>query len=978
MGSRVLQYSFIGGEIAPAMLGRLDNPLYQQGAARIENFVVEPTGALLTRPGFRFVGQARDNGNVRLIPFRFSSEQTLVLVFTDKKMRIATEGKWLMNGESMFEIDSPYAGEDLFDIDYSQVADIITLTSRKYPPTELRRKGATDWEFSSITVQPSITPPSTVSIVANYPDGTDSEDKNIVTVRYKVTAIDANGKESVASTVKEGKCNYYLTGASVTLSWSAVAGAVRYRVYRDVAGIYGFISETEETSITDQGDFTPDTTTTPPLYDNPFLDKTGIKEVEVLDGGSGYPNASDVLNSANPTSFKLRMPMYVVTSTTLLGGVSPEELTLTFVIKDGNSGSELASCSVPYVCVATQSQSHTSGGSVYSYLYAPKDYLTTNGILELNFASYSSTDAFLHLRSFPEDGWFVESFGDTVVSKGWSKSHPETGNIISFGTISTVRLDKANWSFSNGMTKTLFGEMGGWRLSSGTAGVCIKQGNGGRVSTILQESGEDIDQFLKENGVKIEVSDPTGTGAVLEPIVEDGKIVSVTVIASGSNYTNPTLTVKSEKGSGAKLKAILFDEDDYDYPAANTQFDQRRVFAGTTVNPLKVWMTNAGQQDLMMYHFPTLADDRIELTAVTSDADMIRHAVALESLLLFTGSSELRVFSQNSDALTPESVAVRAQSYVGANNVQPVIANNVVLFAANRGGHLRALQYAYTSSGYTCTDLSMAACHLFDGMTIKDLALQKAPSQIVWAVSSNGSLLGLTFTPDQNTAAWHKHTTDGKFESVCVVTEGEEDHLYAVIAREINGETRKFIERMDNFTITDEKNARLLDSFIDNQPVSMAARSTDITGLEHLEGKTVKAYVDGVDMGVYTVQDGKITVAKGGTNVAVGLPYTSYLRTVPLAASAQGGLQGSVKNVGELFLRVKFSGDVWANTYPKQKMYLCKREDVEFAQQGQESKVVRLSVDGVWDYQGQVQIEHRNCLPLEVQAVVGNVSVEGA
>ena len=113
-------------------------------------------------------------------------------------------------------------------------------------------------------------------------------------------------------------------------------------------------------------------------------------------------------------------------------------------------------------------------------------------------------------------------------------------------------------------------------------------------------------------------------------------------------------------------------------------------------------------------------------------------------------STLLRVFTQNSDALTPSSIAVRAQSYIGANDVQPVTVNNQVIYAAARGGHVHGLGYDYNSAGYLSSDLSVMSVHLFDNLEIKDLTLSKAPVQVVWAASSNGKLLGMTYLPEQS------------------------------------------------------------------------------------------------------------------------------------------------------------------------------------------------------------------------------------
>ena len=49
----------------------------------------------------------------------------------------------------------------------------------------------------------------------------------------------------------------------------------------------------------------------------------------------------------------------------------------------------------------------------------------------------------------------------------------------------------------------------------------------------------------------------TARTAIIEPVIENGSIVSVTVVYSGSGYqTNPTITIKGT-GTGAKLKAII-------------------------------------------------------------------------------------------------------------------------------------------------------------------------------------------------------------------------------------------------------------------------------------------------------------------------------------------------------------------------------------------------------------------------------------
>ena len=232
------------------------------------------------------------------------------------------------------------------------------------------------------------------------------------------------------------------------------------------------------------------------------------------------------------------------------------------------------------------------------------------------------------------------------------------------------------------------------------------------------------------------------------------------------------------------------------YPGAVSYFEQRRVFAGTNNAQQNIWMTKSGTESNMSFGLPIRDDDRIEFRVAAREANTIRHIVPLTNLLLLTGSAEWRVTSVNSDAITPTSISVKPQSYVGANNSQPVIVNNSLVYGAARGGHVRELGYNWQANGFITGDLSLRAPHLFDNFTIVDMGLSKSPIPIVWTVSSSGKLLGLTYVPEQQIGAWHQHDTDGTFESVACVSEGNDDVTYCVVKRTINGNSVRYIERM--------------------------------------------------------------------------------------------------------------------------------------------------------------------------------------
>lgn len=198
-----------------------------------------------------------------------------------------------------------------------------------------------------------------------------------------------------------------------------------------------------------------------------------------------------------------------------------------------------------------------------------------------------------------------------------------------------------------------------------------------------------------------------------------------------------------------------------EYPACVSYWDQRKVFAGTATKPSRIWMTKANTETDLSYTLPIKDGDRISIQVATREINRIRHVVSATELLVLTDLAEWRMTAINSDAITPSTVSVRPQSFVGSNYVTPVIVNNSVVYCANRGGHLRELGFNFNAQGFTGSDLSARASHLFDDFSLVDMAQMRSPAQILWTVSSTGKLLGLTYLPEEQVAAWHQHDTDG-------------------------------------------------------------------------------------------------------------------------------------------------------------------------------------------------------------------------
>lgn len=680
---KFFQQAFVGGEVAPSMRGRVEDVGYANGLARCRNFLVRPQGMVENRAGLRFVAEVKDSAKrVRLIPFAFSGEQTMVIELGEKYARFHTGAATIFEGNAPYEIATPYAEEHLMDIHHVQSADVLTLVHPHYPPQELRRLGATNWKLEAISFVPKFEPPTELKAEAKRVPLASGVQQIDLKYRYKVTAV-KDGVESKESAEVEATNDLYTPGNSNTLKWKSVDGADHYLVYKRQSGMFGLAGYANETSFEDRG-VSPDMAKTPPKY-----------------------------------------------------------------------------------------------------------------------------------------------------------------------------------------------------------------------------------------------------------------------------------------------KAV-FDKAQH-YPAAVSYYQQRRCFAGTPSEPQKVWMTKSGTESDMSYSTPSRDDDRIEVRVAAREASPIRHIVPLTKLLILTGSAEWNVDTQNSDVLTNTTISISPHSYVGANNVQPVIVNASVIYCAARGGHVHELAYSRDAGGFITADISLRAPHLFDGYRLVDMAFGKAPWPLVWLISTDGRLIGNTYVPEQQIGAWHWHQTDGAFETCAVVAEGDEDMLYVVVRRSINGQTRRYIERLESRAFGAQEDAFFVDSGLSyhGMPVKTLKK------LDHLEGKTVSILADGAVHVPQTVTNGEIRLQHAAKKIHVGLPYTAEIQTLPVVGDIDNGKgRGLTKNVNKIWLDVIRSSGIWVGP-DEIRMVANKQRTTEPLGTPPRLKTeqIEIVVFPDWNDYGQILIQQRDPLPLAIVSLTTEVAL---
>lgn len=179
--------------------------------------------------------------------------------------------------ERVYTLATPWVEADLPYLKYTQSADVLTVTRHGYDPRNITRTAHDSWSIAAESFASTVTVPTGLGTAA-VGTGAGSYNK---TYRYVVTAFDAEGIESLPSAETSITTPSLSTTAGVKITWTPVAGASKYYIYKDPSdnsGVYGFIGETVNAEFTDFN-IGPDTSASPPEDNEPFLganDKPGV------------------------------------------------------------------------------------------------------------------------------------------------------------------------------------------------------------------------------------------------------------------------------------------------------------------------------------------------------------------------------------------------------------------------------------------------------------------------------------------------------------------------------------------------------------------------------------------------------------------------------------------------------------------------------------------------------------------------------
>lgn len=240
------------------------------------------------------------------------------------------------------------------------------------------------------------------------------------------------------------------------------------------------------------------------------------------------------------------------------------------------------------------------------------------------------------------------------------------------------------------------------------------------------------------------------------------------------------------------------------YPSTVSYIQQRLAFGNTRSNPETVWLSKVGQFKNFTISSPLQDDDAITFQLAGIERNPIRHLRDVGQFIVLTANGEWAVPGGTDGTLSPTALNPKQYTYNGSSFLPPLIIDGDLLYVQERGSAVRDLAFTFQVEGYRGSELSVFASHLTDAYGFLGWTYQKVPTPLVWMAREDGILVGLTFMKEQEIIGWHRHDTDGLFLDVCSVPEGRENITYFVVEREINGVTRRFIERMASRTINSD------------------------------------------------------------------------------------------------------------------------------------------------------------------------------
>lgn len=290
--------------------------------------------------------------------------------------------------------------------------------------------------------------------------------------------------------------------------------------------------------------------------------------------------------------------------------------------------------------------------------------------------------------------------------------------------------------------------------------------------------------------------------------------VKITAVTDSKHATGDVLYSVSPGGTGPYVD---WSEGAWSakrgYPSCGTFNEQRLEAGGTTAQPQTTW----GSDILSFEKFDRGTDDNnsIDYTISTEQVEVLKWLFPATKLAIGTEGGVHSFGAGNGAPVTPNNPPlVKRETTYRASAVLPKSIGSFVYYVQRYGRKLREFAYDLNTDSFAAADATVLSKEITESGII-DMDYQQEPDNILWCVLGNGKMVTFTRQIEQKVSAWSgPHTTDGEFESVCVIpgnSTEEHDQVWVIVKRTINGVVKRYIEYFAPPEFEDQEDAFFVD-----------------------------------------------------------------------------------------------------------------------------------------------------------------------
>jgi hypothetical protein len=828
--------TFNAGVFSALVEGRVDIDKYPASLRSSTNFVASPQGPALRRSGTYFVSDVKNHAKYStLVPFVFNEEQSLMLEFSNLKLRF------------LFDEGAQTQGDDA-------ITNILTTTPMKFTSAALNLRVTNVGDQVALNGFPSsynlngrvfnitVHSGNDYTIDVNYPGTTGAVTAKTASLLYQ---IDSPYTDEDARDIRAVQ--------SIDVVYLFCDGYRPRKLSR-----YGLIDWRFSTIEFDSGPFMPVDTK------NGVITMTGTGNPVPIMTGNTTPSGTASADSEDDGS-----------DTSIFGG-------------DDDSGTPHLAWNAFNEEVTTWWQPESTQRGILMYQFTAP--IVINGYT-IYIPRFNDNDTYTALDYAPSDFEFMGYDGSNWISLDSQIGYVlyDSGRSVTFPFNNSTAYAKYGLfitkCYRNGDIPPRVARL---VMSTTDTGVqdtaLILSGDYTRLNGGVGFRSTDVGRYIRAQG--------KDSFWRIAKIVAYTDATHITVRIIGEPFPSAANPVRNWQ--------IAYWSDGTGWPRVGVFFNDSLFMGGNTDAPDMVAGSRTGAYEDFTQRTPineVLDDSALVIRLNSRRLSRVQWLETDErGLLIGTGSAEWVVSASNADAaLTAKNVKARSSTARGSAFVEPVKVDRQVLYVQAARRTVREYAYVFQSDGYASPSMSLFASQM--GVPrFAQMAYSAEPHNLVWMRRDDGSVVCLTYNREENVIGWHSHSFSGVVE--CVASKpsatDKQDILWIVVNRTINGQTKRYIERLMPFWDFDST----LDTahFVDSGLRYEGAATDIIYGLTHLEGKAVEGLADGIPFGPLTVTNGRITLPFEAENVVVGLPFTSEAETSNIeAGAADGTAQGKVK-----------------------------------------------------------------------------------